>query len=409
MLALAALCLVTAAGVLVVLRGVPGRGGQTRPSGAPYAYTTARALVIRRGDHTIATVPRIYDAAGSGSNEVVWTGDGDYVITPSDEPFTDPTADIASLILVETHTGKQRRLPCQGCQHLASFGARNLLALDWRGSLTRFNLTGNPSSTPVPLSPTAAAGDGWVGLTGGGHSSILAETRESGDNYPKIVRPDGKKLDSTGYFSAESLWTAGSDRTIYGKRDVYAIAYNDAPGECVSIVSISLASPGLDTVSFDADASSGTAPPAPRSRRGMRIEDLWWGIDGRLRLSLTTWTCGPGDSEAAKMRLAADTTVWRLDGRTLVRDQIGLATAVRDLSDSSRLILRIPACVGGAPRSDAAVHCNVGTLYQDTSGARRKIADQVIAMSAPPPPGRPRTSSWPTPPPPAPGQYHHGE
>lgn len=371
-----------------------------------YAYITNRELIVLRGNQVITRVPRIFVPSDPYQNGVAWTHSGDYIAVLSDLFLreTEPKPELEQLIFANTRTGRVSRIPCPHCSSIAAFGKNEVIVLASNDKTTttalRFNL-----DTPGPGNPLEGRElDSWE------WNYFLASTRRhvlvntnttdpslSGDLV--LAKIDGSPNRALGSFSTGYIIAAASEKTVYDGAEVFATAYHANPGACVSSPFIHLikagAAEGEDSFNTDvlnvqqADASD-----------GLKINDIWWGLDGRLHATIASWTCNEKQrTEDKKMVLSKPSSLWRLDGQKWVHEDPSQATMVRQLDQKTRVVLVIPDCIGPVKGQEVARQCNLGKLYRDAGGQRTLVADKVISISAPPLNTAPTTPSipWPTP------------
>ncbi|MGH3629888.1 MAG: hypothetical protein ACRDRL_20920 [Sciscionella sp.] len=361
---------------------------------AAYAYTTERELVVMRGDRVLTRVSRLFDEADSAHNKVIWTQSGDYIALLSDTTLLQEDSSQITLITVNTHTGAQKRMACPYCADIIAVDANSVLAAkdipgDYSGAtVRRFDLDRPGSSVPVNLS---LEGDNL--FTG----SFLISTRSyiltnkyvtssgsSGEEELELLKSDNSTKNWLGGYDANDYLPAAAAENPRGGGERFAVAIRDKPGICATDFPILVFdATGISVVT---DMSAAEPPGYVKDTQGgMDVNDLWWGLDGHLHATITSWTCDKTkDSEAAKKILAHPSTLWRLDGTKWSMERSSPATMVRQLDTTSEIVLVIPDCIGVATFDKGQVYCHTGNLYRDQAGKRTLVAANVISISTPP-------------------------
>jgi hypothetical protein len=119
-------------------------------------------------------------------------------------------------------------------------------------------------------------------------------------------------------------------------------------------------------------ASPGSVGRLPGAGGG-HVEDLWWGPDGRLHLSMRSWTC-----EGAELTVRSAGAVWRLAGGVWQSVDRGPVFAARPLGARARAVVRM-----SNPTADAS--SDSGSLTVEVPDRRIPIGAGVRAVAVPPP------------------------
>lgn len=407
-----AMLLCSAVAIVVVLRSPSernSRGGGVSPGktqantkAAPFAYITERKLVLMRGNQTLARVPRIFDEADSAQNKVVWTNDGDYVALLKNVALLQEDPSAEELINVNAQTGDVRHIPCPRCYDLTPVGKNSILAAanasDNSADLKflKFNLdSGGPG---VPVSLNLPVGGSYV-------RSFLASTQKDvltqqggfgAGGYQEqleLTKVDGQSQTSLGYFNSNDYMLAAVSENANDTSASIAVAFRPDSGTCVAKFPILIFT--TKGGAFDTDMSN--AEPrghVPGINEGLQVNDLWWGSDGHFHATIESWTCDNSKrAENDKQTVSSPSALWRLDGRTWVREGAIPATMVRQLARNMQVVLVIPGCIGPTTPPNSVIYCNTGTLYSDQDGKRTVVATGVISISAPSPEHLPRVLS----------------
>ncbi|GAA4461471.1 hypothetical protein [Phytohabitans houttuyneae] len=120
-----------------------------------------------------------------------------------------------------------------------------------------------------------------------------------------------------------------------------------------------LAGNGLVTVT-DAKAAGGDGRDAGRS-----VDDIWWGRDGRLYATMSSWRCV--QSPSSERESVGPHALWRLDGGAWVAVEGTASRAWRQLAADHLAVIETD-----------------GALYSERGGQRTHLADKVVAIHAPP-------------------------
>jgi hypothetical protein len=336
----------------------------------------------------VAKVARLFDEGDSTVNQVVWTRSGDYVMFLDDHPMRVPGASHQALIFVNTHTGKVGHLHCPDCASFAAVGDNDVLALINKAekpNVLKFNLDSPGRGTPV-TEPSSLRTVAWTEFLASTRGKVLvnASTLPTYQEVAQLYGADGSRSFDEGPFSDGYILAAAADRTIYGSPVIAATAATN-PGICASeyyVTLFNLATSGR----FDFNMSD-LLPPRyiTDARGGIEVQDLWWGLDGHLRATIQSWDCdNTKKDEQSKKVHPTPSTLWRLDGARWVQEDPSLETMVRQLDRSTKVVLVIPTCIDKPVQVDQVHLCNTGKLYNDHTGTRTLVADNVISISTPP-------------------------
>ncbi len=379
MLVAAVVLLATAITVVVVAK--PFAGSSTVDGS--YAYTTERELVVMRDRTIVSRVNRIFDLADPLWNKVVWTDDGNRVALLSDTQIRQEDPQQTELIWVDVRSGEQHRVPCPRCDDLAAAGGSSLL-LTAGDAFTTLDLNDPAHRTPVELPPVGDSSFLRGFLTSGG-GRLLTRQGISGQRNTyfqrlELVRIGNPEGTLVGRFESNDYPVATAGPSGDG---VFAVAFRPDPGECVEDFPVYLIDdkghPGKT------DLSAAYPPGYVRGTQGgIEVHDLWWGRDGRLRATMSSWTCDNSRrAENDKQVPARPSAVWRLDGNRWAPDAGEGVTSAREISGSVRMELAVPDCIGPLPAQADVTYCRTGTLYRAEDGRRDVVADHVLALSAP--------------------------
>ncbi|MCU1679265.1 MAG: hypothetical protein JWQ81_4 [Amycolatopsis sp.] len=393
-----AVCLIAAAGTVLTVRllqsggGEPGNAGKATTgngkavSTAPaFAYTTERQLVLMRGDDVLAKVSRPFDKADSAKNQVAWTADGNYVTMLAGAPLLQKEPDAEELITVDTRTGEQRRHPCPKCSTIVAAGPAGVLAGGDSGYL-RFDLDRPGDGKPVDGLPvTQAPSFSPALLAGTEHLTLIREPTYAEDGtYEEgltLSRPDGSNSVNAGFFESNDYMPVAAVGGKTERDTMFAVAARNNPGICFSAFPVYLIDAGGAITGTDLSAAAPPGFVANKAGGGMDVNDLWWDSERRLHASITSWTCD--ETKAAENEKEVPFSAarpWRLEGTKWVPEDPAPASSVRVLDQHSSLSLAIPDCVGPVAQPDLLTYCHTGKLDLVRDGARRTLADGVLAV-----------------------------
>ncbi|MFE5285465.1 FG-GAP repeat domain-containing protein [Nocardia sp. NPDC056611] len=359
-----------------------------RPS--TFAYATKTELVVVRGDRELAREKISFTKSYGG---ITWTQDGRYVAILTDEkPGVELRSEKRRLIVVDSESGKTRRLPCPLCSGLAAIGKDAILASQVTKDysthgfgLLRFDLSG---SRPAVELATGVRGDVkgeensnikeariLAGVSGGALVGAFAEKCE---NRFLLLRSDStfdgigrRKIPAYGrnygcYYGdgvvASKIASDGSP--------VFAVALvvNSVQNDCAARHEVLLLSlDGQGAVSTDLSALD-----PPGYQRGVEthvaVSDLWWDGAGRLHAIMYAGVCDGTDS------MTTLPTEWLLEGNSWVQVTPEGIVAKRELNDVVNLVVTLRDRVN-----------LVGTLFAEFPAGRRKLADDVVSVEIPQP------------------------
>lgn len=358
-----------------------------------YVYITSEELVLIRDKQVMARLSRTFVEADPNQNKVAWTHRGDYVMVLSGINLESDTQ--SELIFINTHTGAQGRLPCSGCD-FTPIGDNDVLVSSYiSGSgqeatfeYMKFNLDSPETGVSAEL-PS-------IDVDNLGGRFFLSSTRQyiltnqgvnQGGRYEQkleIVKFDDHAPVLSGYAPSSAYIPVAAIEDSSDGDAKFAVAARVNPGGCVAPFPISLLSSTGEVTITDMSAAE---PPGyvPNVQGGMRVNDLWWGLDGHLRATIASWTCDDARRfENEKMVLASPSRLWRLDEQKWVLEDAAPATIVRQLVGDVRMVLTMPDCIGEAASPEPVKYCNVGALYRDEHGDRTLIAERVLSVSVPP-------------------------
>lgn len=338
-----------------------------------FSYVTAHELVLARADATIARVP-IETAVGGAPPLVVWTTSGSHAAV------LQGAGRHTRLVSIDAVDGTVATKSCPDCTDLARVGTGTVVTLvraDSGTSLLEFDLAGEGRGTPSTIRPDFAESARNVFLAAGTQDALLAtEELDQGASTGRRLKlfPRTGPVRVLGTFAAKRLVAAAIDAgPAAGRIGVAFVPEND---QCAVRTPVSII--GTDGHLSWLDMSP-MAPPARTLGRdaGIAVEDLWWGRDGSMRATVTSWSCEGGSLPRDQHRvLYAKSILWRLDAAGWQRDSA--EGTVRELGVGDRLSLVRAACP--MPGCFAA-----GTLYRERDGVRTTLASDVVAVSAPPP------------------------
>ncbi|WP_344130099.1 hypothetical protein [Luedemannella flava] len=309
-----------------------------------YAYLTDHELAVVRD----ATV--VGRALGRFSNaDPHWTGDGKFAFAVS--------GDAEERVVVVDWAGTATAVVCD-CLTAAP-GTDGKIVWVSQGRLWTLTpgTTQAEAGRAVPPPPSTAAGDPTVVGSDGTRVFLAQETVASASitsdrllavdagGAVKVVEPD------TG--SVELMRPGGVGPT--GPL-AYVVAHREDP--CRHRRDVHLLGPDGTVEVTDTAAVGGTERDVGRS-----VDDLWWGRDGRLYATMSSWRCVEWSGNTMPIQPHG---LWRLDGRRWVAVDGTESLAWRQL---------------GAGRL-AFVDLN-GVLHTEHDGRRTKVAEGVRAIHAP--------------------------
>lgn len=320
-----------------------------------YAYTTATALSVHRGERMWLETP------GKFTGDPVWTHGAGHVAAVTDK---------GDLVVVDVAERRTRTVKC-GCRGVAAIRDESLVYVNGTGRAFTLDLGsgGGPRALALRLPAPLRAAEARAGLADG---FLLFATRPGIDSGAMLtVTLDGqgtvvKDLPEVAYGTGAA---AGDGR--------YAYAVVVGEGDCAhpSPIYVTDATTGstfaTDTSALVKGFPNGDTFPV----------DMWWGRDKRLYATLVSWECDPmGGIPLMPPGL------WRLDDRKWVSVDGGPLHAVRQLGAGFKIVTT-----------------ENQTLYRELNGGRGvKVAPGVIGLAAPPwtgpadpaaaPTGTPRTT-----------------
>ena len=248
--------------------------------------------------------------------------------------------------------------------------------------LLEFDLNAPGAGTPVPVTPA-------LGRVVARTTDFLL-TRPDSLNSPydvNVLRAEDWSTDFGGFVGTNNYLQGASVESV-GTYQRFAIAYSPDSGECESIFHIDVIWPAPGQIVPTVLSAFAPTGYTLGQQSGNEVNDLWWDDQGDLFASVRSWTCTAGTSELERKRVAAPSQIWQLtSSNTWTKQSSETATTARPLQDGSRILLRIPECVGPTDTGDTPpqIYCNVGDLYREKSGARELIAEEVIWISTPSP------------------------
>ncbi|WP_159025278.1 hypothetical protein [Streptomyces pluripotens] len=354
----------------------------TVSDGPAYAYITDSAFVLMRGTQVVARAPRKFTAANPDEDQVVWTPTGDYVAFLADllfDPDSNPKKQ--EIKFVNTHTGAVGHVSCPGCTSFAAIGANEIIALG--DTLMRFNLDAPSTAIPVDSSSLLPAQFNQIlGATSGRvliNATDPTQTQLHDQEKLYLLGADGSDIFTWGTFSLSHIFAASAEHTAYGSAQI-ALKADENPGICTNTSRVSIFDPKtFEMVETDFSAAY---PPGyvAGSRNGFSASDMWWGLDGHLRATVTSWTCKKQSSGNPYMTVMP-ASLWRLDGTRWVKEGTSTEMMVRQLNHATRISLIQHHC---AASNTNASYCGSGKLYRSSDGHTSVVADQVISIFMPP-------------------------
>ncbi|MGW6699793.1 FG-GAP repeat domain-containing protein [Nocardia sp. NPDC055049] len=361
-----------------------------------FAYATATELVVVRGVREPIREKISFSQSYGG---IVWTQDGRYAtILTNDKPGVELRSEKRTLVVIDSHSGNTRRLPCPLCVGLAAIGNDLILASQMTQDysthgfgILRFALSNN---RPAVELATAVRGDvkgemngnikeAFVpaGTPGGALVGAFAEQCE---NRFLLLRSDGSfdrigKRKIPGYGGGSGCSYSDGPAAIKDASTgspVFAVALivGSVQNDCAARHEVLLLSlDGKEAVNTDLSALD-----PPGYRRGVDtqvvVSDLWWDESGNLHAVMLAGVCDGTDS------MTTLPTEWVLKETRWVQVSHEGIVAKRELNDSVNLVVALHDKVN-----------LVGTLFAEYHSGRHKIADDVVAIEVPQP--RPHPSS----------------
>lgn len=353
----------------------------------PYAYITEDRLTVVREGRVIVEVERLFDPGDAHANTHAWTHNGDYLAMFSDNALR--TVEFPQeLIVVDTRTGDVERTPCEGCTDITAIGEQTILVSDYKGlgSDGVVHLTGyDPADLDHPASIDAF-----------GHADFLSSTRDHVLSYTTSWQGNtsGVDLQLANAGTGESMLAGWVGSNTYLKSaalagdgdrsDQFAVAYTVNPGMCFSSYPIQILTSDGGHMETDTSAAEPPGFVPDVSGGGMRVEDLWWDLEGRLHASMSSWTCDTtAESQNHQRVLLESMRIWRLDGASWVPTDFPPASMMEQIDEDSYLRLQTRDCVGDRTITNYALQCNVGDLYLRRGATENLVAEGVIAVSTP--------------------------
>ncbi|MCG8914906.1 hypothetical protein L6E12_03765 [Actinokineospora sp. PR83] len=294
--------------------------------------------------------------------------------------------------MIDAQSNVVRTLPCPGCETIAALDgsavALTQLEVDsnnpatglFTSKIVRIDL----SSTASPTILNTGLPDTYIAvrLVGEAEGSALAANGDltevsfrGGPERMYIVsasKPSAEFGTSEGNTAVEQITgtTVGSVRLA-----VLSGAYAFA---CTTASIVTLYDPQTRLVTHTSTAAIIPDSDLPTNGRGpgehgMAMRDLWWDSSGTLHAMVQAWTCtSPNDDYSNQL---VQQSQWKLnsDNRWEQEDQENLLS-IRRLSDRQRAIVTL------APSKPAERY---GTLFLETSGRRKNLADKVYAIATP--------------------------
>ena len=373
--------------------GTGAASGKVDTNGPVYAYITSQELVLMRGGAVVTRLSRIFDEADSSHNKVVWTHSGEYLALFSDVYARQQDSSETQLISINAQTGAINRAPCSRCIDLIPVGSNAILStvnVPGKGYLyLRHDLT-SPDSSPmeVNLLPN-------VSLVGSTPDYLVTTTGSlSQRQVLTLSQVDG--------FSPKHVASFDTDQQGNGVAHVQAVGGGPAQADIRIIFTRNLGRASSCSSDWqivvagirDAPVSTDISAAFPQgttnnTRGGVIFNDFWWGIDGRLRATISSYTCDfSKDSLAEQEILASPSSVWRLDGQKWIQEGQEDKEPVRQarqLDEATKLVLITPDCYDPAAHpNDFQVWCNTGKLYLDSNDHRVVISEATISLFTPP-------------------------
>ncbi|MEU7802510.1 hypothetical protein AB0B10_24940 [Micromonospora arborensis] len=307
--------LVAAATLATAAPAAPG------PRGDVYAYLTTLGLVVRAGNQQIGQADGFFEDA-----TLRWTNNGRFAMAVSRIPGDHETG---TIVAVDATTGRTVSIRCE-CWDVLPIGAdAAVMKVTGWGRLETLHDLAAPSPTwhEIPQ-PGKIPDDLWRWDLAGS---------ENGRAYLTVTPPRG----DPGLFVTDGSTEPVPIGVIDGERLKLAAPAAGAAGQHLALISRATSCNTQDRVLFPLLEQrkigvSRFGEPRLEAEHRLRVQDSWWGTDGRLYATAAAWACA-GD-EATQQVIPP--TVWRFeDQRWQPTDDTGILSA-RDLPSGDQLVIR---------------------------------------------------------------------
>ncbi|MGW5107523.1 LppP/LprE family lipoprotein [Nocardia sp. NPDC004123] len=358
-----------------------------------FVYTTPTQFVVIRDGAPLAISRGVFRQ----DDPITWTNSGEFVAFLSNPPRGQ--YEYRELVFIDANSGAEQRIPCPGCSDITAFQRNSIVATraspGWTQAFLRFDLKAPAPGLEIDLGDRAD-----VTLETGSNFRLLVrerepQTEESGLVFvsPPTYARSWIKKESNGH-ALPTTAAPSSDRMAEYFLSVRSGGATTSNRGCDTHLWLSLISGDGSVRMTDASAAE---PPGFRTDGHGEIwmDDAWWGSDGRLHATFTTWRCTEGTREVTE-RLAngqisrmpvlerapyREPTLWTLDSKTLrwlPEPGAPSARMSRYIGRGQAIQLRSPSCL-----TDAHA-CQHGNLYHHDGTGDQLVATDVMTISAQP-------------------------
>ncbi|MFI5915790.1 esterase/lipase family protein [Dactylosporangium sp. NPDC051541] len=305
-------------------------GDELAKSEPSYAYLTGDTLAVVRNDRVAYQVP------GAFRGDPGWTDNGRYAYAVTTG---------GQLAFLDTATGEQGTVRCK-CEEAVPVDSSRVAWVDSAGKVTVQDLRDRTVAAPIAVALPAGRRPRHVLAGGHGGYALLA-----GDDL-YWVDAAGKARLVHSFPAVEEVFAAATD----GGKLVYEVV--EAMGDCAHPSPVFFTD--LATMTTTA-TKTGALQPGPGDDADVGLRDAWWGRDGRLYATLSSWVCDPYGGIPIM-----PASLWRLDGDTWVSVDGGPLQSVRQVTGTLK-----------------AVVVENGTLYSELNGKGTQIANDVRGIAMP--------------------------
>lgn len=327
------------------------------PAGAQlYAFAGQEGLAVAQGERIL------HRAAAASVLEVQWTRDGRFAFAVD---RADGGAAVDQIVALDAATGATIVRRCD-CMSAAAVGGSDILWIDQKGRANRLSLAdrsveahGITIAMPQGVIPQQV----FTGV--GGTYPMLATTRgsewddRSGALYEVQADGSGRLLRDLQSVNNVTLMVAHAGPQ--GVQYLYGVIIGQ--GDCAHPGPVYLTDPqSREGVATDVTEVLGGQSPEVADAA---ISDGWWGADGVVYGTLSSWICDPNGGTTVKAP-----QIWKLDGRRWVPFDTA-AVSFRDLPSGGRLMVDTER-----------------VLYLQTATGRVRIAAGIRSVEPQPSTGR---------------------
>ncbi|WP_162907433.1 hypothetical protein [Allorhizocola rhizosphaerae] len=371
--AIVGLLLITSATFLILWPNISSSTGKDT-----YGYITRNEFVLMHGSHEVVRVPRRFSDFDTRENKIVWTHSGRYIAFFT-EGLKETAAPERELYVVNTNSGEVKVIKCPGCTDITPVGDDDVLAMLWPdvSKFTRFHFaTGMSSGLELAFYFDV---DDFIGSSQNYIATRKTHRSPRHEQGFELTPLDGSGGQSIGNYPSANSYIFGAVTEAAGKdRPTFAFATRHIPGGCQATFSVHVTQLKGDTFETDITAITPVGTTLGEDS-GFIIQDLWWGRDGKLRASVTAWTCSvKGAPTATKM--PAGSTVWKLERQKWTIDTAAPTGLAREVGSKNYISLNFPNCRPSEANEDA---CDMGLLGYHNNGAMIQIAEDVLEISSP--------------------------